>query len=566
MKEFTSQFYRLSFPEDRPFVILESPEGKRLAELFFLSSIHPLEGRDETTRIGSWESVETENEVLFTLQAESSWWKKKIIQFRCTPHRLVYEVAVIGEGHLAEAHYFGGYYSGHIRWGTGFFWSGQSFLRGFTPEPNGSEKIYFAPEEDAVINLTGVPLPGKADWFFTPPPFCFAFEYPGGWLSMGVEAPPQMNRFTEFMYHGRSSAFYLTLSYEGHTPIQGAFRLPGIGFDFASDDAYKALQKHVHALNEQGFVPLVRKQEKPRWWFTPIFCGWGAQCALAAQKGGKPQDYARQEVYEDFLHRLEQHRISPGIVVIDDKWQTAYGLNKVDLQKWEDLPAFTSHQHYAGRKVLLWLKAWDPEGLPEEECIINSSGVPVAFDPTHPRFEQRLRDSVREMLSPDGYNADGFKIDFTARIPSGSGLRGYGTLWGVELMKAYLSILYSEAKKVKPDALIITHTPHPYFTDVVDMIRLNDVNTGAPVNPAMEHRARVARIACPDALIDTDNWPMPHKAAWREYLQIQPELGVPSLYFVSQIDSTGEMFDQEDYRLIREVWERWQGKVEEELQ
>jgi hypothetical protein len=124
-------------------------------------------------------------------------------------------------------------------------------------------------------------------------------------------------------------------------------------------------------------------------------------------------------------------------------------------------------------------------------------------------------------------------------------------------MRAYLELLYSEAKQIKPDALIMTHTPHPYLADVVDMVRLNDINTAHPVNPAMVQRAKIARIACPNAIIDTDNWPMPDKATWRQYLEIQPDLGVPSLYFASHIDSTGEPLYPEDYELIRETWQRW---------
>jgi hypothetical protein len=167
------------------------------------------------------------------------------------------------------------------------------------------------------------------------------------------------------------------------------------------------------------------------------------------------------------------------------------------------------------------------------------------------------------MLSADGYDADGFKIDFTARIPSGYGLRLHDhAVWGVELMRRYLAIVHSEAKLVKPDALVMSHTPHPYLADVLDMIRLNDINIGPDqdVNRAMRHRARIAAIACPEAVIDTDNWPITDKAAWREYLQIQPELGVPSLYCVTHIDSTGEPLDANDYQLIRDVWARWREK------
>ena len=100
----------------------------------------------------------------------------------------------------------------------------------------------------------------------------------------------------------------------------------------------------------------------------------------------------------------------------------------------------------------------------------------------------------------------------------------------------------------------MSHTPHPYLQDVVDMIRLNDLNPRKQINPAMIRRARVVSIACPNAIIDTDNWQMPDKAAWRAYTALQPELGVPSLYYATHIDATGEALDAEDYSLIRESW------------
>ena len=53
----------------------------------------------------------------------------------------------------------------------------------------------------------------------------------------------------------------------------------------------------------------------------------------------------------------------PGTVVIDDKWQSAYGTNEPDTGKWPDLKAWIAGRHARGQRVLLWWKAWDPEGL-----------------------------------------------------------------------------------------------------------------------------------------------------------------------------------------------------------
>jgi len=570
-----AETYSLTFPIDRPFVYVDDASGSRIAELFVLSCIHPLHDRDDTVAAGEWEVEKEDKQVICTLRARSSTWAGKTYRFCCAPRRFLYEMAVEGRGRLAEAHYFGGYSSARVRWGSGFFYSGQRFSQGFTPEPNSAEAAYFSPNSAVTIDLMGVPVPGRGDWFFTPPPFCYAFELPGrSWLALGVEAATGGHRYTRYTYQGQRDAFYVTLDFEGHTEVNGEYTLPAIGFDFAGSE-WEALAAHVSFSERRSTqIDADKTGERnppssvfirgPAWWREPLFCGWGAQCNVARERGGRAPEYARQELYEGFLATLAAHGITPGTVVIDDKWQATYGNNEVDAAKWPDLPAFVQEQHRQGRRVLLWLKAWDPEGVPPEECIRNAAGLPIAVNPTHPTFGRRFRAAIRRMLSTEGYDADGFKVDFSARIPSGPGMVKYGDAWGLELMHCYLGILYDEAKRVKPDALVITHTPHPYLADVVDMIRLNDINTGQPVLDAMRRRARVARLACPHALIDTDNWPMPDKATWRAYTGLQSTLGVPALYYVTHIDSTGEALDEEDYALVREVWAEYRRTTKDE--
>ncbi len=558
-----AETYQLTFAADRPFVKLFDEHGNLVADLFVLSSIHPLNGRDDTTvQAGKWQIEKHPEEVIYSLEAGSSVWQRKIYRFRCLPQRLIYEVEIEGQGLLAEANYFGGYYSGQLRWGSGFFWSGQSFKQGFNPEPNTDEVYTFSPSANSSVNLNGVPLPGKDDWFFTPPPFHFSFEGSSGWTGMGVEAQPGANQFTDFEYHGKQSSFHLSLNFDGHTTVSGRYQLPAIAFDFGADP-YELLETHVRELRATGLVPMPAAVAKPAWWYEPIFCGWGAQCYLAGLDHLHPTSVATQANYKSFLNVLETNGVVPGTLVIDDKWQLTYGENHADPAKWPDLQGFIRRHHAHHQKVLLWLKAWDPEGLPVEECITNAAGLPLAIDPTNPAFERRLRASVRNMLSPDGYDADGFKIDFTARIPSGPGIHTSGDAWGLELMRMYLAILHDEAKQVKPDALIIAHTPHPYLADLIDSIRLNDINTQTDVCKAMTHRARVAQAACPDALIDSDNWPITNKEAWRSYLTIKPSLGVPALYYASHIDSTGEPLLPEDYALICQVWAEYRASLVE---
>lgn len=565
---FSAETYTLTFPIDRPFVYVDDARGSRLLDLFVLSSVHPLHDRDDTTRVGEWQVEDRSDATVYSLRVASSVWDEKIYRFRCGPRRFSYEIEIKGQGQLVDALYFGGYVSAYRRWGSGFLLSGQHFTRGFNPEPISEELHEFSPDSSARIDMSGVPLPGKGDWFFTPPPFCFAFEAAHNWIGLGVEAQPGANRWTEYAYHG-GRGFHLSLSYQGYTNVKGSYTLPALGFDFDADP-FAVLQAHVRSLQTAGCVSANFVQPKPAWWFEPIFCGWGAQFSQFVREGGRAPDYARQENYERWLRTLAGHGVEPGIVVIDDKWQSTYGDNAVDEERWPDLHGFIAGQHAAGKKVLLWLKAWDDEGVPPDECITNAAGLPVAVDPSNPAYERRLRSAVQRMVLPEGYDADGFKIDFTARIPSGPGMRLHGDVWGLELMKRLLGIIHDEAKRAKPDALVITHTPHPYLADVLDMIRLNDtLELERLSDPRMDHniganmalRARIAQIACPDTPIDTDNWPVRDRAAWREYMRLQPELGVPALYFVSHIDRTQEPLAAADYALIRETWARYRQAI-----
>jgi hypothetical protein len=70
----------------------------------------------------------------------------------------------------------------------------------------------------------------------------------------------------------------------------------------------------------------------------------------------------------------------------------------------------------------------------------------------------------------------------------------------------------------------------------------------------MRYRAEVARAACPDVLIDTDDWCVTDLETWRAYLEIKCELGVPALYYASHLDRTSETLTPADYEALRRVW------------
>jgi hypothetical protein len=251
--------------------------------------------------------------------------------------------------------------------------------------------------------------------------------------------------------------------------------------------------------------------------------------------------------------------------VLDDKWQATYGGNEPDEAKWPDLRGWIAGRHARGQKVLLWWKAWDPEGVPAELCIRDPDGTPVGLDPTNPATGEFLRVMVTRLLGPDGLDGDGLKIDFTARTPTGRALTAHGPGWGVALLHRLLAVVHEAAKAAKPDALLITQTPHPAFVDVSDMVRLNDMlrmdDPGPPtVVEQMRYRAAVAQAACPELLVDTDDWQVPSREVWRNYLRVKGQLGVPALYYATHFDETGEPLEAQDYALLRDVWTEWRNR------
>ena len=514
---------------------------------------------DETVAVSAPQLVEGR----IVIERRSTLWERAAVTIECTETQVELRTTVSGHGRLAGADLLALRSLLPDR-PTGLLPSGYAVGRVtklFCPNPahaTGIRPVY----EPAVNGVTGDGEPGRHHWFFTPAPLYLAWaeEDEREWLDLGILAPVDELTFVEAGYAPRDGGFHLRLEYEGHTEVDGEFAAPSLVFTAGVPDPASGLRRHREDLAARGAAPAVAERERPRWWSEPIFCGWGAQFHLFETSGVSPMAQATQANYDRFLATLEREGLRPGTVVLDDKWQKAYGTNEPDAAKWPDLKSWIAGRHEEGRRVLLWWKAWDPEGLPPELCIRNPDGVPVAVDPSNPRTRERVARQVRALLSPEGVDADGLKVDFTARTPSGRNLEAHGEGWGIALLHNLLGVVYRAAKEAKPDALVITQTPHPAFADVADMIRLNDMIGGhESVVPQMTFRAEVARAALPELLIDTDDWRIPSRDAWREYLSIKHELGVPSLYYATHVDMTGEPLEPEDYKALQEAWERWEA-------
>ncbi|HEX2130121.1 MAG TPA: hypothetical protein VHH15_01080 [Actinophytocola sp.] len=517
--------------------------------LRLLSSLDTLDGPDET--LG--EPVVSRSDGRIEVRCASSRWTERVTVLALHDDRIELRTTVHGTGRLLTAHLLGGH-----RPPGGFLPSGSALRTVYSPNPDHPSRVRRPAVEPAVIGVVGDGAePGVGRWLFAPAPWCVAgTRDEGEWVSLGLAAPVEEQTFTSMHYTAGTDGFSLRLDYEGHTEVDGAFTTPTVVIHFGHQDPPAALRAHRDLLLARG---LAREPEPPhRSWLEPMFCGWGAQHHLSLRTGRSTKDFATQRHYDDFLDHLARHEVVPGTVVVDDKWAEHYATCRPDEHKWPDLRGWIADRHALGQRVLLWWKAWDPEGAPPDACVRLPDGTPVALDPEHPAGRRVVTDAVEHMLGT--LDADGLKVDFLARTPSGTALRHAGRKWGAALLHELLALVYDTAKRVKPDALIVTHTPNPAFTDVTDMLRLNDirmldaVDPDGPVVPHMRYRAEVVRAACPGVPVDADGWCLPDRAEWAAYLAVQPELGVPALYYATHVDLSGEELTAADLADVSRVW------------
>ena len=566
--------YTLRATEGSPWIRLDDGAGP-WAELCVISSADMTGRPDETFAIDGPHvdgSLHPGDAARLTWRLSSSAWADKRVVIECDPSGLAVRLEVAGEGALADVTLLGG--QGALPDGrSGPFWSRRWFQTILPAAPGDPTRVVLGAESSADSTVSGGGEPGRPGWFFTPAPFWLgatrepitdAMEPPAGsWLGLGLEARPEEQQFLGFGYRGGDAAFRFVLDYQGQTHVSGSWTSPTLRIA-TGDDPYALLAGYRQRLHDAGAIPEIRDgTTSPAWWREPLFCGWGSQCAAATSDGRSIRfapEYSTQDRYDAWLARLEEHGIVPGTVVIDDGWAAQYALPEPDRARWPDLAGWIRDRHARGQRVLLWWKAWDVTGLAPEMCVRTPDGTPIAIDANDPDAMRAVTDGIRTMLAPHGLDADGLKIDFTARTPSGSTLVHRPDDWGVALLRRLLRNVRHGAKTAKSDALLIGQVPEPTLAPLVDMIRLNDVlrlddpTPTVSIVPQMRYRSAVARAANPDHLIDTDDWCMPDLATWREYAEAKPDFGVPSLYYADRLDLSGEPLTDTDFELVRRTW------------
>lgn len=556
----------------RPYVEIADPQGRRWLRLCLLAGAESASARDETWRIESVTSSTEAGDVVVRLDLASTAWQHKQVELRLTPTGVELQLHLRGSGRLGRVTMLGGH--GALPTGaSGTFRSGFDAASLAVPVPTEPVAFIRSPHAPAQLGVVGDADPGRLHGIFSPPPFVLTLGRgevtspttppAGDWLALHLRAQPAACTFTQLRWLPLDGGAVLELDYELQTHVDGPWSSPTIAIREALDPI-AALRDHADDLVAHGLAPAGPPRPPQPWWREPLFCGWGAQV-----ERGDAAVQSSQVSYDAWLAVLAEAGLEPGTVVIDDRWELVYGSAVPDPDRWPDMRAWIAEQHQHGRRVLLWWKCWDPSAAPVEQCVTTPDGERLAIDPASPGYRDRLRSLVAAMLGPEGLDADGFKVDFSQRAPSGATLRrapdADGDAWGAAALHLLLRELYDAAVAAKPDALVVTHAVHPGFGDCADMIRTNDVlehdQRGEPVAVADQLRTRVAivRASLPEHLVDTDQWPMPSRAEWLAYAEAQVDLGVPALYYVEAVQ--GEPVTAADLRAVAAGWQRYRDEV-----
>ena len=526
------------------------------------------------------QTVSADSIVLRT-QEKSAVWRKKSFVVRAEACSISFCHELEGTGSLEDVRFFRS-----CRAGDEYGFAGD-INEVYCVAPNFREQNFYHPAAQVVISngndyspttgghaIASVPhVMALKDRQDTAALGCAVFAEPGEYLwDEFIWNPPTVMPPTD--YSGdQSQAGGFAITYYGKKNIEGFWQSPQLVFTFP-EAVNKVLDTALEHAYTHDLLPRPGRHASPEWYFEPIYCPWHDQSALS--HGEKmdirvdevpASEYATDTMTDHWLEVLDKQDIHPGTLIIDAKWQKSLNFGDPDPEKWQNMRQWIDRKRQNGLRTFLWYAAWHNEDIDPGEAITRDGKV-VCGDPTNPAYEKRLREMVRKYISdaPDCLNADGIKVDGLLGLPTGKGLKNMGNIWGLELQKKYLEIMYSELKKHKPEACLSVFTANPYLDRFSDMIRLADLYTNR-LSPArtMLDRAALIKGCHPDVPIDCDGGLYFHQGEdYMQSLYTQLECGIPCIYTAEYI-RTGRFFftpefkklSEQDYQIIREVFQRY---------
>jgi hypothetical protein len=368
-------------------------------------------------------------------------------------------------------------------------------------------------------------------WVFTPAPLNLSFKTAAGWFSIGLAELPDAS-----VYRFKDKAIWLDYAWQKlRLSVGQLYRFPALVFTF-NESPWEAVGDFSNYIrtNYQVRTKPSRTEIKPDWWRNPLVSTWGEQ-TIQRITSNHPQ--FTTDWVQDYVKQQEAALACPTFtLIIDDNWSRAYG-DPHPSNRFRNLRALIDSCHSQGHKVILFWKAWKVEAssIATDFNLLDGEYV----DASHQLFESYVDSCCQILFSSDstGLNADGIKIDylFLARNPATANYANAANGMGIKEVRRYLEIFYRQAKKYKPDALIMSTAIDPHFSDVQDMVRINDDWDNKTIR---EKRARIITQALPEMLINGDGVDMSVKIANYHFVTSMI-YGVPSIQYLTRYPDGG---------------------------
>ncbi len=557
--------YQLKISPDRVFVIRN---GRRVADLLPAAEVKTVEERDggfvEHPDIDGPAAVERLGDSAFLWRVKSSQWEKEY-RLDCDPEGFEFTVTVRGRGDIGQVNYFARAREDGPTTGSVYH-----FCEYFIP---------YVGTDPHIRSVMPASLSFRSFYeLMIPPPYCFSFrtEELEGRFALGLVAREGEYNFLHYDYQCLREGmhhftFCVSTDLEGHTKADGSYELPKIRGYFAENDL-DAVRKYAEYHYSRGLCRRRDYSHVPHWWKGPIVCGYAEQEKLEYM-GRREQDGACQELYTEVAENIREKGLRPTILIIDDKWQRAYGDCLPDPEKWPDMRGFVDEMHRRGIHVLLWFRLWGGEGLPEDEIMPGDGNpyhggrldMPPYADPTNPKYREHLKKILHTLLSDEEgcMNCDGFKLDYALVMPYGKAAKSWGGQYGAELTKRLYTLIYETAKAIKPDALINASPCHPYFAEVCDEARLHDCCWDLRnETEQMTLRAKLFDAVMPGVLIDTDCADYDDREDAMRYFRNASKIGIPDIYrfFNDQYFQLSE----NDWKEIAQLFNAYRDRIDGE--
>lgn len=382
--------------------------------------------------------------------------------------------------------------------------------------------------------------------YFYPTMLNFTVGNAQGWVAFGLLDLPD-----SYQYKLMEDGSILTESCGGNKVIGAGetYIMPRMLISFPEKD-WDSIPLFRQKLMDYGlYTPEKRPlSQMPAWWKNPLVCTYGDELSTLLLPDARMNDPRFNADWVRMLVDTAENKwgIRHMNIVLDAFWQLHFALDpQVDEARFGNMRDFVDEMHARGHHVIAWCTPiFDnvqngfvtrsqkldvlSDNYMEPLGISGSYSIDMTCDNIQEYYNQ-----VCQVLFGDGegqYNLDGVKMDYIGlfRDPAKTGpYRHPEKGLGIREIKIFYETFYRAAKSVKPDALVNCSVTDPRFEGFIDQNRMHDTHAG---NIEKEYRARLATLACPDLLIDSDGALMLTDWAKQHYI-CAAIYSIPSNYY-----------------------------------